>query len=105
MITQIMFGTSMVVIGLFHLLNINLFFKKQLMSLENRLDKKKIKLYRKVLSIPYFLIGILIITMAYIEKLGILSVGVYLGLYIPLAALCIYLIIYINKKYTEYSKW
>ncbi len=104
MITQIITGLMFIIIGISNLLNLGVLPKKQMKILKEILDEEQMKKYRRSLSIPFFLLGILCIIMGIIESLSILNPILYIGIYVILAILFIIMLIKINIKYTGYIR-
>lgn len=104
MIMQITSGFLFIIFGIYNLFNLGSLPKKQMKILKRILNEDQIKKYRRSLSIPHFLIGLLCIIMGILESLSILNPIIYVGIYVILAIFFIIILIKINIKYTGYAR-
>lgn len=101
MYAQLFLGLNMIILGFCHLFNVKFFIRK---DIETFVDKDKIKAYQRWGSVPYFLIGVIILIMREVERQEIFQTPVYVGIYILLALIPISIRLFINKKFAG-SYW
>ena len=97
MYTQIILGIAFIIIGIGHLFNVNMFLGKKAKAFINA---NNINYYQKGLSLPYTLLGVLLITMGIVERINVLETFIYIGLYVVLAVIPLGMVLLNNKKYS-----
>ena len=97
MYTQIILGSAFIIIGIGHLLNVNIFLGKKAKAFIN---SNNLKYYQKGLALPYTLLGVLLITMGIVERMNVLETFIYIALYVVLAVIPLTMVLLNNKKYS-----
>lgn len=86
----------MILVGIINWANLDFIISKKV-----KLDvgKHKIKLFQKASVIPFFLFGIIFISMGIIEKMNIFETFIFVIIYITLLSIPLLMMIFNKKKY------
>lgn len=96
MVAQILLGTAIIIKGIFHWTNSDVFIGTRTKEM---IKENQIKDFQKGFAIPHFILGILLISMGIIEEMNIVSSSIFTITYVMLAAIPLVLGIRNNKKY------
>jgi uncharacterized membrane protein HdeD (DUF308 family) len=99
MYAQIFLGIWMLVNGVCHFFEFKFLLRKSVMDI---LSEDELASFQKGLVFPQILLGATFIIMGIVENKGILSLPVFLGIYIILGAVSITMILINNKKHSGY---
>ncbi|OME66888.1 hypothetical protein BK120_34210 [Paenibacillus sp. FSL A5-0031] len=102
MYAQIFLGIWMLVIGVCHFLKLKFLLRKSVIDI---LSGDELASFQKGLIFPHILLGMTFIIMGIFGNKGILSLPVFLGIYIILGAVSITMILINNKKHSGYYIW
>ncbi|MFC5986376.1 hypothetical protein ACFPXP_08010 [Marinicrinis lubricantis] len=102
MFAQIFLGIWMLVRGLCHLFKLNFLLRKSVM---HTLSEEELASFHRGLVLPYILLGMTFIIMGIVESKDILSMPLFLAIYIILGAVSLTLILINNKKHSGYYIW
>lgn len=97
MFVQILLGIAIIIKGIFHWINSDVFIGNRTKEM---IKETQIKDFQRGFAIPHFIFGILLIAMGIIEEMNILSPSMFSITYVALAAIPLVLGIRNNKKYT-----
>lgn len=99
MYAQIFLGLAMIIKGICNLLKLKIVISK---NAKKMIDENDLSSFQKGLALPYFLLGIIFITMGLIERENIIQRPMYIGIYIILAAIPLAMVLANNKKHSGY---
>ncbi|MBP1991515.1 hypothetical protein [Paenibacillus eucommiae] len=99
MYAQIFLGIAMIIIGICNLLNLKFVIGKNAKKI---ISENELISFQKGLALPYFLLGIILITMGLVERENIIKGPVFIGIYIILAAIPLAMALANNKKHSGY---
>ncbi|MGG1633000.1 hypothetical protein MHH56_28540 [Paenibacillus sp. FSL K6-3182] len=102
MYAQIFLGIWMLVIGGCHFFKLKILLRKSVIDI---LSEDELASFQKGLIFPHILLGMTFIIMGIFENKGILSLPVFLGIYIIFGAVSITMILINNKKHSGYYIW
>ena len=99
MYAQLFLGIWMLINAITHLLKLNIFLKKSIIS---SLSDDELASYHKGCVLPFFLLGILFISMAFVEVNKLLSTPLFIIVYIIFASVPSFLFLRNNKKHSGF---
>ena len=103
MIAQIFLGIAMIIFGICHFLRMKFLLGK---NAKRIVREESLHSFQKGLALPYFLLGILFITMGLVEKENILQRSLFIAIYILLAVIPSAMFLINNKKHSgSYFLW
>ncbi|MFS0724973.1 hypothetical protein [Paenibacillus sp. 1P07SE] len=102
MYAQIFLGVWMLAIGVGHLFSAPFMIRQ---SYRERFSKEELASYQRGLVLPQFILGVTFISMGIVESKDLLSLPVFLGIYLLIVSFALGMILINNKKHTGYYFW
>lgn len=97
MFAQIFLGIGIIVKGIFHWANTNVFISNKV---KQNISEHQLGEFQKGMVLPHFLLGMLSIVMGIIEKMNILKTSIFVAIYVVLAVIPLGMILVNNKKHS-----